>query len=231
MPVNTRLRTALLLSVCAFFGLTIALTVINPMKPALVLQPGVNSPIIGLEMALSPFEVWNVIGDPQTLTGQRMRAGFMLGTYVDFGYILAYSLCYLLLTWLLVQRHNVAWGWLLLTAVIILGTAVADVLENLAIFKILNTGTESLVDLHIDQLIVFTRVKWLLLGVQGLPAVVLFRKEQRKGPSFLLTVAFAFGALGIVKQYAPEVMTLFLAFFWVYLFVKLLPLKNRWWAT
>ncbi|MBN8221557.1 MAG: hypothetical protein J0L53_11575 [Spirochaetes bacterium] len=230
MPINTRLRTALFVSICGFFALTVALVVVQPTKPALVMQPGVNSPIIGLEMALSPYEVWNVIGDPQTTTGQKIRAGFTLGTWIDFGYILAYSLCYLFLTWLLVSRHGVSWVWTLVTAVLVLGTAGADVLENLAIFKILNTGTESLVDLHIDQLIVFTRLKWLLLGVQGLPAVMLFRKEGRRGPAFLLTVAFAFGALGIMKQYAPEVMTLFLAFFWVYLFVKLLPLKNRWWA-
>lgn len=200
------------------------------MKPALVMQPGVNSPVIGLEMALSPYEVWNIIGDPQTITGQKLRAAFTLGTYIDFGYILSYSLCYLFLTWLLAFRHNVSWGWLLATAILVVGTAAADVLENLAIFRILNTGTESLVDLHIDQLIVFTRVKWLLLGVQGLPAAILFRKEGRRGPSFILTAAFAFGGLGIIKQYAPELMTLFLAFFWVYLFVKLLPLKNRWFA-
>lgn len=168
--------------------------------------------------------------DPQTTIGQKVRAGFTLGTYVDFGYIFVYSLCYLFLTWLLVYRQNAGWGWLLATAVVVVATAACDVIENLAIFRILGTGTESLIDLHIDQLIVFTRLKWILLGVQGLPAVMLFRKEGRRGPAFLLTVAFAFGALGIMKQYAVEIMSLFLAFFWVYLFIKLLPLKNRWWA-
>ncbi len=230
MSKNARLRTALFISICGFFALTVTLVVVQPTKPALVMQPGVNSPIIGLEMALSPYEIWNVIGDPQTIKGQKIRAGFTLGTWIDFGYIMAYSLCYLFLTWLLAFRHRAHWGWLLVTALLVLGTAASDILENLAIFKILNTGTEALIDLHIDQLIVFTRLKWLLLGLQGLPAVMLFRKEGRRGPSFLLTAAFAFGALGIMKQYAPEIMTLFLAFFWVYLFVKLLPLKNRWWA-
>jgi hypothetical protein len=230
MSTNTRLRTALFISVCGFFALTVTLALVQPSKPALVLQPGVNSPIIGLEMALSPFEIWNIIGDPQTITGQKVRAGFTLGTYIDFGYILAYSLCYLFLTWLMAYRHNTHWGWILATALVVVGTAVSDILENLAIFRILNTGTESLIDLHIDQLIVFTRLKWILLGVQGLPAVIMFRKEGRRGPAFLLTVAFAFGALGIMKQYAVEIMSLFLAFFWVYLFIKLLPLKNRWWV-
>ena len=58
---------------------------------------------------------------------------------------------------------------------------------------------------------------------------VLLRREGKRGLSFILTAAFAFGALGVLKQYAIELMTIFLAFFWAYLLVKLLPLKNRWW--
>lgn len=129
----------------------------------------------------------------------------------------------------MILRHDKSWLWTLLTAGFIFGTAGADVMENLALFRILDTGTESLVELHLDQLIVFTRVKWILLGASGLPAAILLRQEMRRGPSFILTAAFAFGVLGILKQYAVEMMTLFLAFFWVYLFIKLLPLKNRWW--
>ena len=128
-----------------------------------------------------------------------------------------------------INRQSAHRGLLIAGTAFILVTAFADVMENLAIFKILQTGTLSLVDMHIDQLIVFTRIKWIFLGLAGLPAVIMFRKEGRRGPAFILTAAFAFGAMGLMKQYAVEVMTLFLAFFWVYLFVKLLPLSNRWW--
>lgn len=230
MFTNFPLRRALFISVCAFFALTVALTIINPTKPVTALQPGVNSPIIGLEMALTPNQIWNIIGDPQSLEGQKSRAAFALGTWVDFGYILAYSLCYFFLTALMAIRQSANRGLLIAGAMLILITAFSDVMENLAIFRILGTGTESLVDLHIDQLIVFTRIKWVFLGLSGLPAVIMFRKENRRGPAFILTAAFAFGAMGILKQYAVEMMTLFLAFFWVYLFVKLLPLQNRWFA-
>lgn len=223
------MRRGLFVSVCAFFALTVALTIINPTKPVTALQPGVNSPIIGLEMALNPTQIWNIIGDPQSVEGEKSRAAFALGTWVDFGYILAYSLCYFFLTALMAFRQSAHRGLLIAAIICILITAFADVMENLAIFRILQTGTLSLMDLHIDQLIVFTRIKWIFLGLAGLPAVIMFRKENRRGPAFILTAAFAFGAMGIVKQYAVEVMTLFLAFFWVYLFVKLLPLHNRWW--
>jgi hypothetical protein len=229
MTTNARLRTALFVSVCAFFLLTIALTVVHPAKPVIVLQPGVNAPVIGLEMAFTQFEIWNIIGDPQTLAGQKARADFTLGTYIDFGYILAYMLCYFFLTALMVHRQSAARGFIFFGAAAILITGIADVTENLAIFKILDAGTESLVEQHINQLFLATRVKWFFLGLAGIPAVILFRKEQLRGPSFILTAAFAFGALGWLKQYAVEIMTLFLAFFWVFLFVKLLPLKNRWW--
>ncbi|MFO1470350.1 MAG: hypothetical protein U1F27_04855 [Turneriella sp.] len=62
MPQSHRIRAALFISVCAFFIITIALTLVNP-TIARALQPGVNSPIIGLEIALQPYEIWNIIGD------------------------------------------------------------------------------------------------------------------------------------------------------------------------
>lgn len=229
MPNTTRLRTALFATICVFFALSIILTVVHPTKPAHALPHGISSPVVGLEMALNPRQVWDVLGDPQSVEGQSSRAAFLLGTRLDFLYIAVYSLAYILLTLLMVSRQGAARSWIYATLVAVGITALADVMENLAIFSLLDTGSESLVDLHIDQLIVFTRIKWLFLGISGLPAVVLLRRESRRGPSFLLTVAFAFGALSIVKQYAAELMTLFLAFFWAFLFVKLLPLKNRWW--
>lgn len=230
MSQSHRIRTALFVSVCAFFILTVVLTLVNPTKPVRALQPGVNSPIIGLEMALQPYEIWNIIGDPQTQNGQKARAGFMLGSYVDFGYIAAYMLCYIFLTWLMVTRHSASRSLLYAAVLFALITGVADVMENIAIMRILDAGTESLIEQHMTLLVLSTRVKWIFLGLAGLPAVALFRREAKRGPAFILTAAFAFGALGVMKQYSVEIMTLFLAFFWVYLFVKLLPLKNRWWA-
>ena len=224
------LRTLLFVSVCAFFALTVALALVQPMKPVHVLQPGINSPIIGLEMAFHPFEIWNIIGDPQTLAGQKARAGFTLGTWIDFGYILAYSLCYILLTALLVYRQQAHRGLLVFGVAAIAIAAAGDIAENLALFRILDTGTESLIETHMTNLVLSTRLKWIFLGVAGIPAIILFRREGRRGPAFILTTAFALGVLGVLKQYAVEIMSLFLAFFWVYLFVKLLPLKNRWWA-
>jgi len=224
------LRTALFVSVCLFFVLTIALVVVNPQKAVIALAPGIQSPIIGLEMAWSSYQAFNVIGDPQTISGQAARASFALGTWIDFGYILAYSASYFFLTMLLMVRHDVRRGFMFAVVALIGITALADALENMAIFKILDAGSESLAEPFVNELIVYTRVKWLFLGFTGLPAVALFRREQRRGPAFILTAAFAFSALSVVKPYAPEIMTLFLAFFWVYLFVKLLPLKNQWWA-
>jgi hypothetical protein len=230
MDMSRRLRTMLLIAVSGFFILTVALAIIQPMKPVKSLQKGINSPIIGLEMAFTSFEIWNIVGDPNTVEGERARAAFALGTYVDFAYIMAYSLCYIFLTWLMAFRQQAHWGYILAAVIFVVITAGSDAVENLALFRLLDYGSESLMDSHIDQLIVFTRLKWLFLGISGIPAVMLFRREGRRGPAFLLTAAFAFGALGIVKQYAVELMSLFLAFFWVFVFIKLLPLKNRWWA-
>lgn len=225
-----RMRTALFVSICCMFILTIVLAIVNPTKPVIAMQQGINSPIIGLEMAWNSYQIWNLIGDPQTLAGASARAAFALGTWIDFGYIFAYSMCYLFLNVLLMIRHNVHRGFMFAIAAVIALTAIADVIENSAIFKILEMGSESLIEPYVNELVVFTRVKWLLLGMAGLPAVALFRREQRRAPAFILTVVFALGGLSVVKPYAPEIMTLFLAFFWVYLFMKLLPLKNRWWA-
>lgn len=230
MDQNAKLRNLLFASVIALLLSSIALAIVHPAKPVKALQPGVNMPVVGLEMAWTTAEVWDIIGDPQTDTGQEARRAFALGTWLDFGYIFFYSVAYLFLNLLLISRHSAGRSWIVLSATVIAVTAFGDIMENRAIFHILDSGTQSLAAEHVDALVVFTRLKWLFLGVNGLPAAVLLRREGKRGLSFILTAAFAFGALGVLKQYAIELMTIFLAFFWAYLIVKLLPLKNRWWS-
>jgi hypothetical protein len=229
MDQNAKLRNLLLGSVIALLLSSIALALVHPAKPVKALQHGVNTPVVGLQMAWNTQEVWDILGDPQTDAGQEARRAFALGTWLDFGYILCYTAAYLFLSLLLIHRHAAGRMWIFSSVAIIAVTAFGDVMENLAIFRILDSGTQALAAEHVDALVVFTRLKWLFLGINGLPAAVLLRREGKRGLSFVLTAAFAFGALGVLRQYAIELMTLFLAFFWAYLFIKLLPLKNRWW--
>lgn len=230
MDQNAKLRNLLMASTIALLISSIVLALVHPAKPVKALQPGINMPVVGLELAWTTAEVWDILGDPQTDAGQEARRAFALGTWLDFGYIVCYSLAYLFLNLLLIHRHHAGRTWLFVSVIIIGITAFGDVMENRAIFRILDSGTQSLAAEHVDALVVFTRLKWLFLGINGLPAAVLLRREGKRGLSFVLTAAFAFGALGVLKQYAIELMTLFLAFFWAYLIVKLLPLKNRWWS-
>ncbi len=230
MDQNAKLRNLLLGSVIALLLSSVVLAIVHPAKPVRAMQPGINMPVVGLEMAWTTAEVWDILGEPQTDAGQEARRAFALGTWLDFGYILCYSAAYLFLSLLLIHRHAAGRAWVIVSVLVIAITAFGDVMENRAIFNILDSGTQSLAAEHVDALVVFTRLKWLFLGINGLPAAVLLRREGKRGLSFILTAAFAFGALGVLKQYAIELMTLFLAFFWAYLFVKLLPLKNRWWT-
>lgn len=230
MSLNDKLRNLLLANLVAMLVASVVLTIVHPAKPVKALQPGMNLPVVALEMAWTTDEVWSILGEPQSDAGQESRRAFALGTTLDFGYILFYSLAYLFLNLLLIHRHGAGRIWVVLSVFFIAVTAFGDVMENLAIFNILDSGTQSLASDAVDRLVVFTRVKWLFLGLSGLPAAVLLRREGQRGLSFVLTAAFAFGALGVLKQYAIEMMTLFLAFFWAYLLVRLLPLKNRWWS-
>ena len=230
MDSHNRWRNLLLGSIVALLLSSVALAIVHPAKPVKAMQPGINMPVVGFEMAWTTAEVWDILGEPQSEAGQQARQAFALGTWLDYGYIAFYSLAYLFLSLLLIHRHNAGRSWIIVSVVVIGVTAFGDVMENRAIFRILDSGTQSLAAEHVDTLVVFTRLKWLFLGINGLPAAVLLRREGKRGLSFILTAAFAFGALGVLKQYAIELMTIFLAFFWAYLFVKLLPLKNRWWS-
>lgn len=230
MITNSKLRNSLFASIIALFALSIVLAIVHPAKPVRAMQPGLNMPVVGLELAWSTREIWDIIGDPTQSAGQKSREAFFLGTWMDFGYITVYSLAYLFLNLLLIHRHGVSRLWTVSTIVLVVTTALADVIENQAIFGILAAGSESLAEQYLPQLIVFTRIKWFALGLSGLPASILLRREGRRGPSFILTAAFAFGALGVLKQYSIEIMTLFTAFFWAFLLVKLMPLKNRWFS-
>ncbi|MFO1470351.1 MAG: hypothetical protein U1F27_04860 [Turneriella sp.] len=70
---------------------------------------------------------------------------------------------------------------LLLYAVILFAahvTGAADVMENIAIMRILDAGTESLIEQHMTLLVYRREIEWIFLGLAGLPAVALFRRER-----------------------------------------------------
>jgi hypothetical protein len=169
MMNNSRLRNALFASVVALLILSVVLAIVHPPKPVRAMQPGLNMPVVGLELAWTTQEIWDILGDPQSDAGQKSRAAFFLGTWLDFGYITVYSLAYLFLNLLLIHRHGAAKGWIYLSIILVAVTAVGDVIENMAIFNIIEAGTESLAEQHLPQLIVFTRVKWLFLGLLAYP--------------------------------------------------------------
>lgn len=224
-----KLRNYLFGSVIVFFILTIVLSVVQPNKAVHALPSGLHSPILALELAFTPQEIIGILGEFDTLVGQSARSGFFLGTHIDTFYIIAYFLSYFLLTVLMVYRQNASRWWIFSSLAILLLTAVADLLENNALFQILLTPGEALLETPLEHLIVFTRLKWIALGISGIIPAILLRREGRKGPSFILMATFAFAVLSLRHRMAIEIMMLFLAFFWAFLLVKLLPLKNRWW--
>ena len=225
-----KLRNLLFGSVIMFFLLTIVLSLVQPNKAVHSLPPGLHSPILALELAYTPQEIIGILGEFETPAGQAARSGFFLGTHIDTLYIISYFLSYFFLTTLLVYRQGSAPRWIFANFAILILAAGADFMENNALFQILLTPGEALLETPIEQLIVFTRLKWIALGLSGIIPAILLRREGRKGPSFILMTTFAFSILSLRHRVALEVMMLFLAFFWAFLFIKLLPIKNRWWA-
>ncbi|MCX7633646.1 MAG: hypothetical protein N2Z22_09980 [Turneriella sp.] len=231
MGKERTLHRLLLFTTLAFLILSLILAAVHPAKPVHNLQSGLNLPVVGLELAWTADEVWDIIGDPQEAAGQEARRAFALGTTLDFLYILSYALAYFFLNGFLIVRHGKNRRWLVVSGVLVVLAAVGDVIENVAIFRIIDSPTRALAADHVDLLVVATRAKWLMLGLAGLPAAVLLREEQKRGPSFLLMTSFALAVIGIVRPLAIELMTLFLSFFWVYLFIRLLPSKMAWWQS
>ena len=145
--------------------LTLAMAVIllgNPAFTSASFPPrGIPDPILGLQMARNVAEVDDVLGEAPSPDREAMR----IKQYWDFGFIACYVCLYLALS-VLMARTFPQWTWLAVSMAICgLGAAVFDVIENLAILRILDVKLNLTTQAMVDAIHHPSMIKWTLVFI------------------------------------------------------------------
>src|SRR5262245_7297665 len=115
----------------AVLVLFVVLTALGPTTPAVANPPGFQSPVMGIELAATPEDVFGILGPPGHAGRPAAVAAMRRMTFADFPFLLAYASLYVGIFQAL-RARSAGPAWLLPTGWALAATmAGGDVLENL----------------------------------------------------------------------------------------------------
>jgi hypothetical protein len=113
---------------------------------------GIRDPMIALQMARDAGEVDAILGESPGPDREAMR----LKQYIDFAFIVSYVALFGAMAAALARRSR--WGWLVAVSGVAMG--VPDVLENLAILRLLPVDLSNTTQAMIDAIRQASVIKW-----------------------------------------------------------------------
>jgi hypothetical protein len=137
-----------------------AITAVGPTAPVVANPPGFATPAVGIELAATPREIFDVVGPPgdpaRADAVRRVRAGLLL----DVPFLLAYPAFHVGAALLLRARGRLGPRLVGLVAALAATMAVGDALENRELWLL--TGLEEAPAMRpaLARLRAFTLVKW-----------------------------------------------------------------------
>lgn len=208
--------------------LTVLISQINPSEPA-VKNPGkFHMPILALELAQSVEEVFMVTGSPGTTHGIETRQRYINGTYIDFLYLLAYTLFTIGLGGILWQRKSLNDARFYALFAIALVAGIADALENVFLLNILRSYDAKEIFEQLYGLQLSTYIKWISLGLGAVFLAYALMQEKRRAIAIALGAVFGFSVLSLFYREAIEGQVVFLGVSWAILWYKSLPTPKTW---
>ena len=160
---------------------------------------GITSPFFAIEVARNPEEVDLVLSDAPSADREAMR----IKRYADFGFIAAYAALYIALARMFGGRFALAGAGLGVIA------AIFNVIENLAILKILDVDLAHTTQGLIDAIRYPGLIEWACTSVAlGIFAVLMIRTKRtllRIAGLFELAAALL-GASGLAKNFILQWM-------------------------
>lgn len=148
---------------------------------------GIRDPMIALQMACDVEEVDAILGESPGPDREAMR----LKQYIDFAFIVSYVALFGAMGAALAKRSR--WGLLVALSGVAMG--VPDVLENLAILRLLPVGLGSTTQAMIDAIRQASVIKWSCASAAMVVLALFFLNARRWGARIVGAVNFAAGAL------------------------------------
>lgn len=148
---------------------------------------GIRDPMIALEMARDAGEVDAILGEAPGPDREAMR----LKQYIDFAFIVSYVALFGAIGAALARRSR--WGWLMAVSGVAMG--VPDVLENLAILRLLPVDLGRTTQAMIDAIRQASVIKWSCASAAMVVLALFFLDARRWSVRVVGAVNFAAGAL------------------------------------
>jgi hypothetical protein len=177
-----------------------------PALPARRNLPGVQSPIIGFELARTPEEVADLLGDPGSPERAEYAAQMDQGNRADFLFLLSYAVFHAAIALRLAARGRLPRGVLVALLVLAADMALFDVLENRELLFLSAAAPSPDMTASLARLHVFTLLKWYaIFGSAALLAPFLWREtDWWRFASPLFALAALLGLIGLVRPAGIE---------------------------
>jgi hypothetical protein len=148
---------------------------------------GIRDPMIALQMARDVGEVDAILGESPGPDREAMR----LKQYIDFAFIISYVALFVAMGAALAKRSR--WGWLVAVSGVAMG--VPDVLENLAILRLLPVDLGNTTQAMIDAIRQASLIKWSCASVAMVVLALFFLDARRWRVRMVGVLNLAAGAL------------------------------------
>jgi hypothetical protein len=219
-----RATWALRVAGAAMLVLSVALLAVFPATPARQNLPGVQSPIIGFELARTPEDVAGILGDPGTPERAEYAARMDRGNRLDFAFLLSYAALHATIALRLAAHGRLSRALLVVLLVLAADMALFDALENRELLILSAAAPSPEMTAALARLRVFTLLKWYaIFGSAAVLAPVLWREPdwwRFAAPPFAL--AAVLGVLGLVHPPGIEWGAYVVALAWLVTWVHAL---------
>jgi hypothetical protein len=170
-----------------------------PATPVRRNLPGIQSPIIGFELARTPEQVADLLGDPGTAERAEYAARMDRGNRGDFLFMLAYAAFHAAIALRLAALGRLPRAGLIVLLVLAADMVVFDGFENLELLFLSKAAPSPEMHASLARLHIFTLLKWYAIFVSAALLVPFLWREpdwlRWSGPLFGLAAVFGFVGL------------------------------------
>ncbi len=204
--------------------LSVAALATFPATPARRNLPGFQSPIIGFELARTPEQVADLLGDPGTPERAEYAARMDRGNRLDFVFMLAYAAFHAGIALRLAALGRLPRRVLIVLLVLAADMALFDGLENRELLFLSTAAPSPEMTSSLARLHVFTLLKWYaIFGSAALLVPFLWREpDWLRWSAVLFALTALFGFVGLVHPPGIEWGAYVIALAWLLTYVHAL---------
>jgi len=196
-----------------------ALIIVNPVKAGKLL-PGFFNPVVAFEFVKTESEVYDIFGHDAPGTKSELVSRMETGTYVDFFYMISYTVFLLLFAG--VCRRITDTNWYIFSLFIALCVLRADFGENIQLLEIMIKLPAGDFGYELGQLNIYTWGKWGGLSAYFLSLIPFLRKSGSFGRIISVTTllsAVTGSSAFLYRSFLNEIYVLSIALIFVMLII------------